>query len=66
MQEIHKVTQYTALKYNRASGECVILFNLSLNIPCRDLGHLVVLEELPLCRVLDMCGALKPAERFYQ
>ena len=45
---------------------CVILFspiNLSLNIPCRDLGHLVVLEELPLCRVLDTCGALKPVER---
>ena len=37
--------------------------NLSLNIPCRDLGHLLVLEELPLCRVLDMYGALKPAER---
>lgn len=35
--------------------------NLSL-IPCRGLGHLLVLEELPLCRVLDMCGALKPAE----
>ena len=52
MQEIHKFTQYISVQST-----------LSLNIPCRDLGRLLVLEELPLCRVLDTCGALKPAER---